>query len=49
VFEDLETIEQLWASDEVFQPGLQEHDREALVEGWQKAVKATLYRASLDR
>ena len=49
VYENIETLERLWQSETVFTPDMVESEREQLVSGWQKAVKATLYRAQLDR
>lgn len=49
VFSNINTLENLWQSERAFEPAIKPAERKDLVSGWQKAVKTTLYRASLDR
>lgn len=49
VFDSTDAVEALWQSERSFQPYMDSDESNELVSGWQKAVKATLYRAQLDR
>ena len=49
VFESVDVLEKLWQSETVFSPSMADSERRSLISGWEKAVKATLYRAQLDR
>ncbi|WP_084396170.1 glycerol kinase GlpK [Henriciella aquimarina] len=48
VFSSTEAIEALWKAERSFVPEMQSERRNALVSGWDKAVKTALFRASLD-
>lgn len=49
IYSGIEQLEQLWESERQFVPAMQEQARQRLVSGWDNAVKATLYHASLSR
>lgn len=49
VFSNVSALEDLWQSETSFHAKMDAGTRETLLAGWQKAVKATLYRAQLDR
>lgn len=49
IFSGLDQLETLWEAERSFEPRMATDERQDLLQGWQKAVKATLYRASLDR
>ncbi len=48
IFSNTEQLEELWAHDRQFTPSMLASERQALVSGWQAAVKATLFHASLN-
>lgn len=49
IFSNIDQLESLWAAERSFEPRMDDVTRQALVAGWQKAVKTTLFRASLDK
>ena len=46
-WKDLQEIRDNWQLDETFTPQMERHDAHRLVDGWDKAVKTTLYAAKL--
>ncbi|MEM5517556.1 glycerol kinase GlpK [Henriciella sp. AS95] len=49
IFENTDRLEELWSAERSFTPDIKDSSREIYVSGWNKAVKTTLFRASLDR
>ena len=49
VFSSVEKLEDLWQAERSFTPTMNSRIRNQYISGWDKAVKSTLYRASLDR
>ncbi|MGB3627443.1 MAG: glycerol kinase GlpK [Henriciella sp.] len=49
VFSSLDQLESLWEAERRFEPAMEGTERNGLIAGWQKAVKTTLFLASLDR
>jgi len=47
IFSDIDQLENLWAPEREFSPEMPASQREGLLAGWQAAVKATLFHASL--
>jgi glycerol kinase len=45
-WKNIDEIQQQWQIDKIFKPGMQEEKRNALIKGWQRAIKASIAWAS---